>query len=236
LESEGVATRHVIRDADAATGVALILVDQKGQKQILTAPGANRRLTALDVHAARGSFAATRAVLAPLEAPLDCIADAFRLGRAAGAICILDPAPATPLPDEFLRLVHVIRPNASEAQVLTGISVTDRQSARQAAGQLLRRGVQYVAIQAGDEGNFLLSEAEEVWLPKLPVNSVDATGAGDAFAAGLTVALAEGWPLKQAGQFASACAALATTKVGAQAGLPRRDEVRSLLSRSYPTG
>jgi ribokinase len=129
----------------------------------------------------------------------------------------------------------VIRPNASEAEALTGVSVQNRASARQAAATLITRGVEAVAVQAGDEGNLLVwrdHKTHECWLPKVAVESVDATGAGDAFAAALAVMLAEDRLYEEAGPFANAAAALATTKFGAQAGLPQRDQVLGLLARS----
>ena len=115
---------------------------------------------------------------------------------------------------------------------MTGLKVCDRDSARRAAEQLLSRGAGAVAVQAGDEGNLLIWSGGECWMPKIPVHSIDATGAGDAFAAGLAVMLAEGRPLTEAGPFANAAAALATTVVGAQAGLPRRDAVLRLLGET----
>jgi ribokinase len=230
LEGEHVSTRHVSRDEKDSTGVALIMVDQRGEKQILTAPGANRRMTPEQVRAAGTVIQSTRVVLAQLEVPLECVLEAARLGRKAGARFVLDPAPALPLPDEFLGLVDVIRPNASEARVLTGITVTDRDSARRAAEWLLKHGAGAAIVQAGDEGDLLVDRDHEYWLPRFRVKSIDATGAGDAFAAALAVALAEGRSLAEAGPFASAAAALATTVVGAQAGLPRRDAVLALLA------
>ncbi len=229
LAAEGVDLRHAARDADAPTGAAVIMVDGRGQKSILIAPGANGRLSPADVDAAAGMIQAARVVLCQLEAPLDAVLTACRLGRAAGARVILDPAPARPLPDELFPLLDVIRPNASEAETLTGIKVTDRDSARRAAQSLLGRGVLAVAVQAGDEGNLLVWVGGECFMPKLPVRSIDATGAGDAFAAALAVMIAEDHPPAEAGPFANAAAALATTVVGAQEGLPRRDAVQRLL-------
>jgi ribokinase len=232
LAAEGVDARQVTRDADAPTGVALIMVGEGGEKQMLTAPGANRHLAVADLRAAERTIAAARVVLVQLEAPLDAVGAALRLGRDAGARVVLDPAPAppTPLPDELLRLVDVIKPNAGEARALTGVSVGDRRSAREAAERLLERGVRAAAVQAGDEGNLLVSHDGEYWLPKIPVASVDATGAGDAFAAAIAVMLAEGRSLEEAGRFANA-AALTTTALGAQAALPRRENVLALLAR-----
>jgi ribokinase len=134
------------------------------------------------------------------------------------------------LPGELLRLVDVIRPNAHEAAVLTGVAVADLASARRAAGRLLADGAGAVAVQAGEEGNLFVGDGSELFVPRLPVAGVDATGAGDALAGALAVALAEGRTLAEAGPFASAAAALATTAVGAQEGLPRREQVHALLA------
>src|SRR5207248_2224845 len=170
----------------------------------LTAPGANRQRTVADLRAAERTIAAARVVLVQLEVPLEAVGAALRLGRDAGAQVVLDPAPPTPLPDELLRLVDVIKPNADEARALTGVAVGDRASAREAAERLLERGVRAAAVQAGGEGNLLVSHDHEYWLPKIPVASVDATGAGDAFAAAIAVMLAEGRSLEEAGRFANA--------------------------------
>ena len=145
---------------------------------------------------------------------------------------MLDPAPAIPLPDTLLSIVDVLKPNAGEAGVLTGMRISDRQSARAAARKLRDRGVGSVAIAAGDEGNLLMSAEAEHWMPRIKVNAVDATGAGDAFAGTLATFLARGRPLVEAATNANAAAALKTTKLGAQAGLPREGELRAFLERT----
>jgi ribokinase len=170
-------------------------------------------------------------LLVQLEVPLEAVEAAVLLARDAGATVVLDPAPATALPDELLGLLDVIKPNAAEAEALTRVAVRDRASARQAAQVLLDHGVEVVAVQAASEGNLLVWGEGEHFLPELAVERVDTTGAGDAFAAALGVLLAEGRPLEEAGQFANAAAALATTVLGAQASLPRRAAVEALLAR-----
>ena len=127
-------------------------------------------------------------------------------------------------------MISVIKPNAREAEALTGIRVEDRDSARKAARKLLERGVKAVAVQAGNEGNLIVTSEDEYWFPIIQVESVDATGAGDAFAAALAVSLFEERPWPEAGAWASAAAALTTTKLGAQAGLPKREAVLELLA------
>jgi ribokinase len=112
------------------------------------------------------------------------------------------------------------------------VKVRNRASARRAAQRLLQRGVELVAVQAGSDGNLLVWPDGELWLPKLRVKTIDATGAGDAFAAALAVAFAEGQSIPDAGSFANGAAALTTTRLGAQPALPRRDELMALLSHS----
>jgi ribokinase len=234
LAAEGVDVAHVHRDHNAPTGVALILVDRSGEKQIFTALGANRRLTEADIDAAKDTIVSAKVLLAQLEVPVPTVALALRQARAAGVRTVLDPAPAVPLSEDILRLVDVIRPNASEAETLTGIPVQDRGSAAAAARILLSRGVGAVVVQAGNAGDLLLTSDEEQFMGRLAVESVDATGAGDAFAAALATSLAEERPLAEAAALGSAAAALATTKLGAQAGLPRRTELLRVLGRSAP--
>jgi ribokinase len=232
LSAEGVDVTRVGRDPVAPTGAAVIMVDGRGEKAILVAPGANGCMGFAEVNAAADTICSAGVVLCQLEIPLVAVTAACQLGWGGGGMVILDPAPARPLPNEFLSFVHVIRPNASEAEALTGLKVHDRASARAASQNLLARGVCCVAVQAGDEGNLVVWPGGECWMPKIPVNTIDATGAGDAFAAGLAVMLAEGRTWEEAGPFANAAAALATTVVGAQNGLPRREAVQQLLVES----
>ncbi|MFP2901001.1 ribokinase [Corallococcus sp. 4LFB] len=233
LAQEGVALESVLPAPEEPSGAVLVMVDGSGRKQTFSAPGANHRLSIRDVLRSAESIATARVLLVQLEVPLDAVQAAVRLARAAGVRVVLDPAPAVPLPEVLLEDVHVLRPNASEARTLTGIRVHDRASARRAAINLLMRGVG-AAIIAAPGGSLLVSREEEAWLPHLPVDTVDTTGAGDAFCAALCVALAESQPLLTAARFAHAAAAIATTRLGAQAGLPYRDEVEGLLADVKP--
>lgn len=232
---EGIDTRHVTRDKIAPTGVALIMVDDGGEKQIMTAPGANHRLSERHLAGAATLIGNARVLLMQFEIPMKTVLKAALLGRKAGAKIVLDPAPPSHAPRELLALIDLIRPNASEAEALTGIKVGNRASAQRAARKLFSAGVRAAALQAGDEGNLLIWQERpyrECWIPKMRVKTVDATGAGDAFIAGLAVALAEERPFGSAGAFASAAAALTTTKLGAQAALPTKQEVFELMRNS----
>jgi ribokinase len=231
FQEENVDTRFLVRDSQQPSGISLIQVEKSGEKQMMFSRGASQHLTQADVTAAEEALRQAKVLLIQLEIPMRPLLAAARIAHEAGAAIIFDPAPPLDTPAELLPLVTIIKPDSVEAQKLTGQQVEKRETARQAAQMLLRRGVQVVAIQAGDEGDLLVWREREVWLPRLPVKSIDATGAGDTFAAALAVALVEDRPLEEAGHFASAAAALATTKAGARSSLPRRSEVEQLLAR-----
>jgi ribokinase len=230
LRNEDVETRFIAR-ARTFTGAALILVDSSGEKSIGACMGANARLSAAHVRAAREAFEGCRVLLMQLEAPDRALIAAARLAKKSGSKVILDPAPPRKIPAGLIELLDVIRPNSSEAQFLTGIKVTDRASARRAAEALMKRGVGAVALQAGSGGDLFVWPGGEEFLPHFKVKSVDATGAGDAFAAALAVGLAEGKSMAAAGRMGSATAALKTLKIGAQAGLPTRRALDRFLGR-----
>jgi ribokinase len=195
----------------------------------MAALGANLRLAPEDIERARPLFANLKVVLLQLEVGLPTILAAAQLAREAKALVVLDAGPPQELPDQLLASLDVVRANAGEASVITGVEVKDVDSARKAGHELRRRGVGAACIATGS-GNLLVFGSDELWLPHQKVESVDATGAGDAFVAGIAVGLAENRSLADAAWLGNAASALKTTRVGAQAGLPRRDEVDSFLA------
>ncbi len=234
FQREGLDTRFVVRDEQAPSGVALIVVGPDGQNIIAVAPGANHRLTVADVAAAAPAFQQARVLLLQLEIPLETVLAAAQAGRAAGATVILNPAPAPtqPLPDALYAAVDIITPNESEAAHLTGC-----QEPAEAARALLARGVGAVIVTLGAAGALVATRTGETWhAPGFHVTAVDATAAGDAFNGGLAVALARGEPLAAAVRFAHAVAALSVTRLGAQPSLPTREEVEAFLARERADG
>ncbi len=230
LQVVGVNTQFVTRDEEASSGVALIFVDEQGQNEIVVVAGANGRLRPSDVDAATDVFASANALLVQLEIPLDTVGYALATAAQHGALVVLNPAPAQPVPDEWLELVDVWVPNEREAEGLTGIAVTDLESAEQAAKALLNRGAKSLVITLGANGALMVTPEVTRHFPAFPVQAVDATAAGDAFVAALTVRLAEGATLEEAVRFANAAGALACTKVGAQPSMPTRKEIEDLLA------
>ncbi|MDR7402183.1 MAG: ribokinase [Armatimonadota bacterium] len=230
LAAEGVDVRHLREDPQASTGVALITVDQAGRNTIVVASGANMRVSADDVEAARDVLAASQVVLLQLEVPVPVVLHAARLASEAGCRVILDPAPAPadPLPESLYRLLTVINPNEVEARALTGVDPADADGARRAADTLLARGCRAAVIKLGERGSYVAADGVRELAPAVPVQAVDTTAAGDAFAAALAVALAEGRDLRGAVRFATVAAAVSVTRAGAQPSMPRREEVLAL--------
>ncbi len=225
---EGIDIDFVFRDPDHHTGVALILVDNKGENLISVASGANHHLGPADVEKAAAAIRAADVVVVQLEIPGDAVACAARLAFEAGVPVILDPAPAPagPLDGALLRHVTCIKPNETEAERLTGIRVEDEATARRAAEKLRSGGVRDAIITLGAKGAFWLGPAGSGFLASFRVEALDSTAAGDAFSGALACAVAQGRPLEDSVRYASLVGALSVTRLGAQPSLPTDSEVR----------
>jgi ribokinase len=225
----GINVDHVRRDG-SPSGVALIFVAADGENSIGVGSGANARLSPADVRKARTAFGKAHAVVMQLETPLQTVQAAAELARAEGAVVILNPAPAQRLPDSLLKKISILTPNETEAELLTGIKVTDDASCSRAADSLLRKGVKTVIITLGSRGAFVATGESKQFVPGFKVKPVDTTAAGDTFNGALAVALAEGKALNEAVQFANAAGAISVTRMGAQPSAPKRKEIEKLLS------
>ena len=212
--------------AGVPTGAALVGLDASGGNRIVVLPGANACLepAALDGLDWRG----VRVLLLQLEIPLGTVTAAASAAHAAGVRVVLDPAPAMSLPDALLETVDILTPNALEASALAGRAAVDVRTARLVASQLEARGPRAVIVTLGASGAVLADGNYVSHLLAPTVETVDTTGAGDAFNGALAVALAEGQPLASAVIFANRVAALSTTRPGAQAAMPDRATVGSL--------
>jgi len=230
FKKEGVNTKYVVQTKEAPSGVALITVDDAGNNVIVVAPGANQMLSPNDVEKAELDIASSGALVAQLEIPLETVEFAAQLANESGVLFILDPAPAQKLSPELLKMVDVLTPNETEAQILTGIEVTsNRDSACTAVKKLLEYGVKSVILTMGANGFLLGTDDKMEFVPAVKVNAVDATAAGDAFTGSLAVGLAQRKTLADAALFANYVAALSVTKMGAQSSMPAREEVESFI-------
>jgi ribokinase len=226
----GINTRYIVRDSQHHTGVATIFVeDGTGENMIAFAPGANQSLLPAHVDAAAEAIASADILLTQLEVPLATVHRALELARQYGVPTVLNPAPAAALPDTLLKLVDYLTPNETEAERLMGKSDTPANMAR----QLAQCTGQTVVVTIGAQGAVYAEQNNlHGHIPAFPVDAIDTVGAGDAFNAGLTVALADGQSLAQALRFACAVGALAVTRHGAAASMPQRAEVEALLAQS----
>ena len=223
-------TRYVSIDENTHTGTAFILLDKNtGENMIAVAPGADAHVSRDDVEKAVPAIKDSDIVLLQLEIPLDTVLYAVKKASELGKKVILNPAPATPLPDEIYRYIYVITPNRVEAELLTNIKVKDVEDAVKAGKLLIDKGVKYAIITMGSKGSIVISKEMAKYVPAYKVEPIDTTGAGDAFNGALAVFLAEGYDIVEACKRANAAAAIQITKLGAQEGLPTRNELESFL-------
>jgi ribokinase len=230
FEKHGIDTSLILIDNQTPSGVALIMVDEKGENSISVALGANNELSPKDIIDADPAIKASNFLLIQLEIPIAVVEKALELANQHKTRVILNPAPAQELSEKLLSNVDIITPNESEAKLLTGVEVSDLDSARKAAQILRNKGIPIVIITMGVQGAYVKSEALDELVPGIKVNAVDTTAAGDTFNGALTVALAEQLNLKEAILFANRAAAYSVTKMGAQTSAPTKQEVENLKS------
>ena len=220
---EGIDTRRLIIDASGPSGVALIMVGKKGENAIAVAPGVNSNLQPHDVEILANLLKPGDVILLQLEIPMETVLRAAEIGWEKQACVILDPAPAPPdgLPPEIYSQLHSLLPNEHEAAALLG--APGEPSAM--AEALFQRGVRHAIVKAGADGVALACQLGTFSSPAYRVNAVDSTAAGDAFAGGYAVALAEEYKTEEAIRYGQQAAALSVTKMGAQPSLPTRTEI-----------
>jgi ribokinase len=221
LAAEHVDLSHVARLDDCASGTASITVAD-GENQIIVVPAANARVAPAQVDAARPLIERADAVLVQMEIPLETVEATVRLGHRLGVPVILNPAPAQPLPVDWLKLARYVTPNQHELAILLGADPGDD------FRELMRRAPCPVVLTRGGEGAWYREQGEPLHQPGFTVEVVDSTGAGDTFNAALAVFLHEGLP--EAVRRACAAAALSVTKLGAQGGMPSERELDAFLA------
>ncbi|MBX3237551.1 MAG: ribokinase [Nitrospiraceae bacterium] len=233
FSAQGLPLTAILRDHKAASGVAFVWIDNKGNNQIAVVPGSNRLLTAEDVRRAATLMAGSRVLLVQMEIESATIHEALTLARRNRLMTVLNPAPARPLSSDLLSLVDVLTPNTAEVQVLAG-----QPHPEDAAKILVKRGAGSVIVTCGAEGALLVGRQDTRRCPAFVVDTIDSTGAGDAFNGALACALADGESMETAIEIGAAAGALATTKRGAQEAIPSRREIEELRrcgSRRLPS-
>ena len=235
LASAEIDASFVQRDGQAASGVALIVVDDHGENIIVVASGANMRMTEKDAEAAEAAIANSDVLLLQLEVPLPVVKRAAQIAQSHNITVVLNPAPARELPPDLLASVDVLVPNESETALLTGLPTESQTELEKAASHLLDSGVRSVVITLGKRGAYLAStDYESKIYEAFSIQPVDTTAAGDAFVAGLVVNYGAGKTLPEAIRWGNAAGALAALRFGAQTSLPKRAEVQELFNGEKP--
>jgi ribokinase len=230
LSGAGVDLTH-LRTVPGPTGIAHIRVDASAQNDIVMVPLANAQLSAEQIDAALEALAPTTSVLlTQLETPASLTLHITQRARQLGMTVVLDPAPAATLDAEVWRSIDIVTPNETEATLISGIEVTDAASAEEAGRWFLAQGVGSAVITMAEKGSCVVTAEGTSFIEPIPVEPIDTTAAGDAYAGYLGAALAEGWTLADATRLASAAGAIAVTRQGASPSLPRRSEVDALLA------
>lgn len=207
------------------TGNALIYVsEENGENMIGVDPGANLTVTAQEVDSCLPVIKTSDLLLLQMENNADAIIRLLQHAHDNHIYVILNPAPFQVLPDEVLALADLLTPNATEAELLTGIDVHDLVSATVAASVLHNKGIKNVLITLGIQGALLSTPDGQTHIPAYPAHPVDTTGAGDAFNGSLAAYLSQGEKIENAALFASAYASVSVERVGAAQSMPSKQE------------
>jgi ribokinase len=236
-KEEGIDTRFLFSTA-SPTGAASIVVDESsGENAIVVVPGACFELTPEEIEQARPLIAESAVFMTQLELAVPTVMRGLGLAHQLGITTILNPAPATPLPPEIYNFCDYVTPNETEAAALTGLPVTNRVEAESAAAKLLQFGARNVVITLGKDGALVKNAAATEHVPAVDAGpAVETTGAGDAFAGGFAVALAEGKDIVVATRFGCAVAGISVTRPGTATSMPSRKEVDALLGSQPQSG
>ena len=225
FENEGIDISYLLEDPANPSGVALITVDDNGENTIVVASGSNGTLSRADIEHSKNVIENASVVLMQLEIPLDTVQYVAAIAREKNVRVILNPAPACDLPLSLMKNISIITPNEREAEMLTGITVNNFDTAKEAAKSLSSKGIETVIITLGPKGALVYDGGKFEHVPSVEVRAVDTTAAGDVFNGALAVALNEGKEILEATTFACKAAAISVTRKGAQSSAPFRKEL-----------
>ncbi len=230
-EKEGMDLQYVLQTEKVNTGVAFITLNENGENHIILDVGANAMLKPMDVNRMRDAIQNSTVVMTVLEINPETALRAMHLGQEAGSLTILNPAPARLLPEDIYIHIDVITPNETELRILLGLDPDFPGDVEEMARALQAKGVANVVVTQGSRGALILDRHDHIiHVPGVSVPVVDTTGAGDAFNAGLGVALSEGKTLEEAVRFAVHAGALCCTQLGVIPAMPDRAQVDALMS------
>jgi len=229
LRRVNVNTDYVVRDEEAQTGLALMLVNNDGRYASYVSIGANYCVSVEDVRRALDAEKFDMLVM-QLEIPLETVYATCELARERNIPVFLDAGPAMHIPVDRLKGLYIFSPNEAETEALTGISVETNEGTLEAAKWLYENAEpEYVILKLGSRGALLYDGKEAKFIPCFKVNAIDSTAAGDTFGACLAIQLCNGKPLEEAIVIAHAAAGICVSRQGAQISIPTQEEVEQFL-------
>ncbi|MFN4226715.1 MAG: ribokinase [Candidatus Ratteibacteria bacterium] len=228
LRKEKIETNSIIRKPKISSGVALIIVDKKGENAIVVSPGANYKLNKKDIEKNKKYIQSADILVLQLEIPISTVQYAIKIAKEKDIPVILNPAPARRITDSLLKEVDILTPNQNELEKLTDEKLNSIESIKKASYKLINKGIKVVVVTLGEKGALLTTKDLCELVPSIKVKTVDTTGAGDAFNGALSFAIAKQMDLKKAVYFANIVAALSVKKFGAQSS-PTISEVKKFL-------
>lgn len=228
LEQEGLSTKFIVRDNTIPSAIAIVLIDRFGSNMISVAPGTNMKLTTNDIQTAKSEISEANVLLVQLSVSYDAVIEAISIAKQSGTITIMDPSPAQYFDKKFLKFVNVLTPNKGELEQIVGKQLRNTKEIICAAKSLLL-GENIIIVTLGEMGVCVVTASDNFYIPAFSVQTIDTTGAGDAFNGSLaSVYLQEA--LIDAIKFSCAAGALATTKIGAQSALPSKQDVIDFIN------
>ena len=227
FQKDGIDTQYVTATDQAATGIAVITVDANGENTIVVASGANGLLTSEDIRNTEPAISQADVLLMQLETPIEPLCTAAQMAHKKGKYVILNPAPAPkpPLPSDLLRHIDLIIPNETEATSITGVEISNLQSAELALKALKELGAKDAIITLGEKGILVYEDGKVKLFPACKVQAIDTTAAGDTFCGALSVAICQGREMKEAIAFANKAAAYTVQHEGAQCAMPHLNDL-----------
>jgi len=217
-------------DPERPTGCAFITVFPSGNNAIIAGRGANEGLSPADIEKAADMIESSDAIVVDLEIPFETVEAALRLARKKEKFSILDAGPAKRCPVEILQLADIVSPNESELEMLSGISVTDVESAYEAGNELLAQGVKELVLKLGARGSAWMKLQKRQHFPAVDVVAIDPTAAGDAFTTAFAIKFVQTRDMETAIKYANIAGALTTTRMGALPSLPTSKDIDNILS------
>ncbi len=231
---EGIDTSHILRIAGINSGVGFVNVLPDGENFITIDLGANMRMRPQQVHDCAAHIAACDILMTQFEVPPATVQAALQQGKAAGALTMLNPAPARSSDPALLRHVDVLTPNVFEARMLLGLPPVDATPVPALAERLLALGAGAVVITQGARGAFVLDAGGGLQVPAPKIDALDVTGAGDSFNAALALGLGAGKSLAAAVRHAVRAGAYTALHLGVIGGLPTREQLRAFSELGHP--